>query len=238
MDIHGIPLGDRPLIAYHDHNGDRVRPRLLGFMAAGQSVAYASDAGTPLVADPGYGLMRGAIDAGHVVTSAPGPSAALAALTVAGLPNDRFTFAGFAPQAKGARRTFLESLKDYKSTVILFESPKRIKGLLGDLCDTFGQARQIAVCRELTKKFEEVLRGSVSEIQSQLEDRTLKGEIVVVIDRPAPKVARTEDIDAALQDALIEMRVKDAANHVADQFGLPKRDTYQRALKLKEERQI
>lgn len=232
MDIHGIPLGDRPLIAYHDHNGDRVRPRLLGFMNAGKSVAYASDAGTPLVADPGYGLMQGAIEGGFLVTSAPGPSAALAALTVAGLPNDRFTFAGFAPQAKGARRSFVAGLKDYHSTVILFESPKRIKALLADIALTFGEDRRVAVCRELTKKFEEVLRGTVGEVQEQIADRTLKGEIVVLIDRAPKDVATQDDIEEALREELLRSSVKDAAAAVAVKFERPKREVYQLALGL------
>jgi 16S rRNA (cytidine1402-2'-O)-methyltransferase len=232
MDIHGILLGDRQLVSYHDHNGEKVRPKLIAAIEAGKSVAYASDAGTPLVADPGYGLMRGAIEADVLVTSAPGPSAVLAALTVAGLPNDRFTFAGFVPNAKGARRAFLSGLAKSDGTMIVFESPKRIKAMLEDLSDIVESERQIAVARELTKRFEEVLRGTVSEVQELVEGRTFKGEMVVMLDKAPVELATDEDVEAALKDALAEHSLKDAAVIVADMYGRPKREIYQQALVL------
>lgn len=232
MDIHGVALGDRPLVSYHDHNGERVRPRILAALAAGKSVAYASEAGTPLVADPGYQLGAAAIAAGHPVTAAPGPSAVLAALTVSGLPSDRFLFAGFAPNASGPRRRWLEELCGIPATLVLYESPKRLHGLLGDLAITFAGSRRAAVCRELTKKFEEVTRGTLDEIAAAFAGRTVKGEIVVLIDRAREETAGATEIEAALREALTCQTVKDAAASVAELTGAPKRAVYQLALKL------
>ncbi|MGL4280384.1 MAG: 16S rRNA (cytidine(1402)-2'-O)-methyltransferase [Albidovulum sp.] len=232
MDIHGVALGDRPLLSYHDHNGERVRPRILAALAEGRSVAYASEAGTPLVADPGYQLGAAAIAAGHVVTAAPGPSAALAALTVSGLPSDRFLFAGFVPNAGGQRRRWLEEIGRIPATLILYESPKRINVLLRDMESVFGEERRIAVCRELTKKFEEVTRGSIAEVVAAFDGRAVKGEIVVLVDRARDAVAAPADIEVALREALTCQSVKDAAASVADLTGAPKREVYQLALKL------
>ena len=232
MDIHGIALRDRPLLSYHDHNGDRVRPRLLAALAAGKSVAYASEAGTPLVADPGYQLGAAAIAAGYPVVAAPGPSALLAALVVSGLPSDRFLFAGFAPNSAGQRRRWIEELRGIPATLVLYESPRRINALLGDLAAVLGGSRRAAVCRELTKKFEEVTRGTLDEIAAAFAGRTVKGEIVVVVDRAHGVAAAADDIDAALREALACQTVKDAAAAVADLTGAPKREVYQRALKL------
>lgn len=232
MDIHGIPVGDRPFLSYHDHNGERMRPRILAALEEGKSVAYASEAGTPLVADPGYQLGASAIAAGHVVTAAPGPSAALAALTVSGLPSDRFLFAGFAPNSGGQRRRWLEDLRGIAATLILYESPKRINGLLGDMESVFGGTRRVAVCRELTKKFEEITRGTVAELVTAFEGRTVKGEIVVIVDRARETGAGEAEIEAALREALTCQSVKDAAASVAELTGAPKREVYQLALKL------
>jgi len=231
MDIHGVPLNGRKMIAYHDHNGDRARPGLLKLLASGKSIAYASEAGMPMVADPGYGLAKEAAEEGYQVTCAPGPSASLAALCLSGLPSDRFLFVGFAPSAKGARRTWLEGVKDVDATLVMFESPKRIHKLLEDMCDVIGD-RDIAICRELTKKFEDVVRGSVTEVQQQISDRVLKGEIVVVVDRAKAIEVDDATIDAALREALQDMRVKDAANAVAAEFKISKRDVYQMALAI------
>ena len=236
MDIHGIALGDRALLSYHDHNGERVRPRILAALAAGKSVAYASEAGTPLVADPGYQLGVATIAAGHMVTAAPGPSAVLAALTVSGLPSDRFLFAGFAPNSSGQRRRWLEELRGVPATLVLYESPKRVHALLNDMIATFGGSRPAAVCRELTKKFEEVTRGTLDEIVAAFAERTLKGEIVVLIDRARGVTAGADEIEAALREALACQTVKDAAASVAELTGAPKREVYQRALKLAAER--
>lgn len=232
MEIHAVTPGDRPLVAYHDHNGEKVRPRLLAALAAGKSVAYASEAGTPLVADPGYQLARAAIAAGHPVISAPGPSAVLAALTVSGLPSDRFLFAGFPPAAAAARRRWLEDLAGIPATLILYESPKRVQGLLRELRDSLGADRLAAVCRELTKRFEEVSRGSLAELAAVFAERTVKGEIVIVIDRAGVVAADPAEVEARLREALKCHSIRDAAAEVSAALGLPRRQVYQTALRL------
>lgn len=232
MDIHGIALGDRPLVAYHDHNGDQVRPRLLRALEEGRTVAYASEAGTPLVADPGFQLARAAIAAGVPVHAAPGASAVLCALTVAGLPSDRFLFAGFPPAAAGARASFIAELAPVAATLVLYESPKRINRLLGELRDALGEGREAAVCRELTKRFEEVSRGTLGELAAAFDGREVKGEIVVLVDRGRGQAVDEAAVCAALRQAMSEMRMKDAATAVAGRFGLPRREVYQMALRL------
>ena len=231
MQIHGIELGDRPLIAYHDHNGATQRPRLLGLLEQAKSIAYASEAGTPLVADPGYQLARDAISGGFAVTSAPGPSAVIAALSIAGLPTDRFFFAGFAPTGSGARKTWLADLSQLSATLVIYESPKRVQRLLMDMVQSFGSERQVAICRELTKRFEEVLRGTAQELAEETATRNLKGEIVLVVDRDN-RVASTETMEDALKSAMQTMSIKDAAGTVAQALGLPRRQVYQAALDL------
>ncbi len=235
LDIHGVNLRGRPVIAYHDHNGAEARPRILRALEEGKSVAYASEAGTPLVADPGYQLGRAAIDAGHPVYTAPGPSAVLAALTVSGLPSDRFFFAGFPPNTTTARKKWLAELAAVPATLIFYESPKRLHAMLTDLGESLGMDRQIAVCRELTKKFEEVRRGALSDVLAGYEGQSVKGEIVVVVDRARGSAFGPEDIEAALRDRLARMRVKDAAQEVSALMNLPRRDVYQMALRLTQE---
>ncbi|UWQ95228.1 16S rRNA (cytidine(1402)-2'-O)-methyltransferase [Rhodobacteraceae bacterium M385] len=233
MEIHGVPVNSRPMIPYHDHNGAEARPRVLGALEKGQSVAYVSEAGTPLVADPGYQLGRAVIDAGYSVFSAPGPSAALAALTVSGLASDRFLFAGFAPSQTGARAKWLNGLDAAGATVIIYESPKRIHRMLGELCEALGDDREVAICRELTKRFEEVIRGTCGQVRDRLADRTLKGEIVVVISRATAQAPSEQDVETALTIALEDMPLKAASNHVAEMLGMSKRDVYQLGLRLK-----
>ncbi|SHJ00193.1 16S rRNA (cytidine1402-2'-O)-methyltransferase [Shimia gijangensis] len=232
LEIHGVALGDRPLLSYHDHSGARTREKLLGFLSAGKAVAYASEAGTPLIADPGYHLSKEAAEAGHLVTSAPGPSAIITALTLAGLPTDAFFFGGFLPNAKGARRTSLEALRDVPGTLVFYESPRRVAEMLKDAARVMGDDRQAAVCRELTKKFEEVRRGTLSDLASELDGVNVKGEIVVLIDRAAPREISDEDLTEALTEALKSMSVRDAADGVAKAFGAHKRKVYQMALKI------
>ncbi|PTX54447.1 16S rRNA (cytidine1402-2'-O)-methyltransferase [Litoreibacter ponti] len=231
MDIHGIALEGRPMVAYHDHNGAQARPKLLAALAAGKSVAYASEAGTPLIADPGYTLGREASEAGMMVTAAPGASALLAALAVGGLATDAFFFAGFAPNAKGARRAFLAALREVPGTLVFYESPKRVHRMLEDALDTYGN-RAAVVARELTKKFEDVRRGTLSDLVSTLEGETLKGEIVVLIARGDAQVFDESDMQLLLKDALKTSSVKDAVASVVAATGLPKRQVYQAALEL------
>ncbi len=231
MGLHGVALGKRPLIAYHDHSGQAGRSGILKLIGQGRSVAYVSEAGTPLVADPGFALAREAGVAGYLVTTAPGASAALAALSLSGLPSDRFLFAGFAPTTKGARLNWLRDLVMLPATLIIYESPKRIHGLLSTLCEITGEARKAALCREMTKKFEEVTRGSLGELCDVLADRRLKGEIVLVLER-GHEGTGDETMGAALRIALKTMSLKDAAATVAEAYGLPRRKVYQAALEL------
>lgn len=232
MEIHGVPLDHRMVLAYHDHNGPKMRPKLLALMAQGKSVAYASEAGTPLVADPGFILAREAIAMDLPVFPVPGASAVLAALTVAGLPTDRFLFAGFPPVAHAARQSFLKGLAGVEATLVLYESPKRVGDLLTDLVQAFGPDRRATICRELTKRFEETLRGTLAELATRIDGRELKGEIVVLVDRGEVQAATAEDLDSALRAALGTMRVKEAAETVAAALDLPRRDVYQAALRL------
>lgn len=234
MDIHGIPLRGRRIIPYHDHNADKQRPSLLAALQEGRSVAYASDAGTPLVADPGYRLARDTAEVGARVHAVPGPSAALAALSLSGLPSDRFLFAGFPPSAKGARSTWLERWAAVDATVILFESPKRVNHTVQKLCE-IEENRIIVIARELTKKFEEVIRGTAGELAVDPRLDTLRGEVVLVLDRPTPVVAGENELLDALKDRMSHMTIKDAAREVAQKLGLPRRDVYQAALGLADE---
>lgn len=232
MDIHGIALGDRPLISYHDHNGDRTRPKLMQYLAEGRSVAYGSEAGTPLIADPGYDLSKAASEAGYLVTSAPGPSAVATALTLAGLPTDRFLFLGFLPNTKTARISALEGIRDIAATLVFYESPKRIAATLADCADVLGGQRHAALCRELTKKFEEVRRGTLEELIASVAQSAPRGEIVLLIDRASKPEVNSDDLESDLRHALGSMKVRDAADLVARAHGLPRRKVYQMALGL------
>ncbi|PRX37668.1 16S rRNA (cytidine1402-2'-O)-methyltransferase [Meinhardsimonia xiamenensis] len=233
MDIHGIALEGRPLLAYHDHNAPAVRPRLLSELREGRSVAYAPEAGTPLISDPGYGLVRAVIEAGLPLTAVPGPAALATALTLAGLPTDRFLFAGFLPNGSTARRKALAELAAVPATLVFYESPRRVGEMLADAVLTLGEERQAAICRELTKRYEEVRRGSLGELARELAEERLRGEVVVIIDRNRGQ-ADAGELETALREALKTMSVKQAAGEVASRLGLPRRQVYQAALKLGE----
>lgn len=232
MEIHGVPLRDRPMWAYHDHNGGRMRPKILEALGAGQSVVYASEAGTPMVADPGFDLGRAAVAEGYTLISAPGPSAVIAALTLAGLPTDRFLFAGFLPNAASKRKAVLKELAGVPATLAFYESPKRVAAMLRDAAEVLGGARPAAVCRELTKKFEEVRRGTLDELAQIWTDSPPKGEIVVIIDRGGLEKIREVDLDRMVLETLKGHSTRDAADLVAAETGLPRREVYQRALLL------
>ena len=231
MDIHGIPLRGRRILAYHDHNGDRARPALMAALADGASIAYCSDAGTPLVADPGYRLAVDAAEAGARVHALPGPSSSLVALSLSGLPSDRFLFLGFPPSTATARQTFLKTWTAVDSTLILFESPRRVNRTLTDLA-AIDPSRMTVIARELTKKFEEVIRGTARDLAADPRMATLKGEVVMVLDRPGETVVDEAQLDDVIQRHMASMSVKDAAREAAQELGLPKRDVYQRALAL------
>ncbi|MFM2042705.1 MAG: rRNA ((1402)-2-O)-methyltransferase [Pseudomonadota bacterium] len=225
------------LLPYHDHNAATMRPRILARVAGGQAVALVSDAGTPLISDPGYKLVRDAAAAGLPVTHLPGASAALTALVLSGLPSDRFLFAGFLPSKQGARRTELEGLKPVQATLVLYESAQRLADLLADAADILG-GREAAVARELTKMFEEVRRGTLPDLAAHYAAAgPPKGEVVVVIAPPPAGEAATEaaDLDRLLRDALKTMSVRDAAASVATATGQPRKAVYARALELAKE---
>jgi 16S rRNA (cytidine1402-2'-O)-methyltransferase len=236
MAIHGIDTAGREIVAYHDHNGPVMRPRLLAALAAGRSVAYASEAGTPLIADPGYQLARAAIAAGHKVLAAPGASAVLAALTVSGLPSDRFFFAGFPPAQAGARRRFLDEIEKVPGTLILFESPRRIGRLLTELAQRWDATREAALCRELTKRFEEVQRGTLEALAADCVGRQVRGEVVLLVDRASGKTSTGEqdrtEMENSLRNRLKTHSLKEAVALVAGETGLPRRQVYQAALRL------
>lgn len=221
------------LEAYHEHNAARARPGILRRLAAGGRVALVSDAGTPLVSDPGYKLVREAVEAGVTVYPVPGASAALAALTVAGLPSDRFLFAGFLPPKSGGRRTALGELKDVGATLIFYETGPRLGAALADMAAVLGD-RPAAVARELTKLHEEVVRDRLPALAERYEEATPKGEMAVIVAPPDPNAAQVDDaeVDRRLAAALQNLSLRDAADQVAGTTGRPRREVYQRALAL------
>jgi 16S rRNA (cytidine1402-2'-O)-methyltransferase len=224
-----------PLTPYHDHNAAAARPKLLQRLAEGTALALVSDAGTPLLSDPGFKLVRAAQEAGHNVTVLPGASAPLAALVLAGLPTDQFFFAGFLPAKQAARRARIEELAGIPATLVLFETAPRIAAALADLATGLGR-REAAVCRELTKLHEEVRRGDLTSLAQSFGDRDTRGEIVLVVAPPA--AAAPLDIgeaDVLLRGALTRASLKDAVAEVARATGLPRREVYRRALALAKE---
>ncbi len=227
---HGI---ERPLVAYHDHNAERMRPLLLERLRRGEAVALVSDAGTPLVSDPGFKLVRAALAEGLSVTAVPGPSAPLAALLLSGLPSDRFLFAGFLPPKAAARRTALAELATVKASLVFFESAPRLAGALADMAAVLGP-RSAAVARELTKLYEEVRRGGLAELAAHYRgEGPPRGELVVVVAPPeAAPAPEGEALDRQIEAALAAMSVKDASAVVAAATGLPRREVYARALVL------
>ena len=233
LDRYGIV--NRPF-AYHEHNADEAGPKLIAALEEGKSVALVSDAGTPLVSDPGYRLGQMAIEAGHKVVPIPGPSAPLAALVGSGLPSDAFMFAGFLPVKDKGKRDRLAELSRVPATVIFFESPHRIGASLSIAADVLGPGRRAAVCRELTKAFEEFQRGTLEELAAQYEDRAVKGEIVLLIAPPEiDDVPGAMEVDVLLRELAATMPTSRAAAEGARLTGLSKKDLYQRLLALKEE---
>jgi len=222
----------RTMIPYHDHNAEGVRPGLIARMG-GEAVALVSDAGTPLISDPGYKLVRDARAAGHTVVTIPGPCAAVAALTLAGLPTDRFLFLGFLPSKEAARATAIAEVAAIRATLVLYESGPRLAACLTALAAGLGD-RDAAVTREITKRYEEAVTGSLSILAARYADAPPKGEIVVVVAPPGdPEPATEADADAALADALTRLPAGRAASEVAKALGLDRRTLYARALELK-----
>ena len=224
-----------PLVSYNDHNAAERRPRLLAALAEGKAVALVSDAGTPLVSDPGYKLVAEAIAAGHRVIPVPGASAMLAALVASGLPSDAFLFAGFPPTKTEARRRRFEDVARVPGSLVFYESPHRLADFLADAVAVFGADRPAAVARELTKTFEETVRGSLAELAGIFAERTVKGEIVVVIGPPPEEAASEADVDAMLRAALARQAPGKAVAEVARLTGADRKALYERALALKAE---
>ena len=233
LEIHGIQLKNRSLISYHDHNGSKARPKLLAYLKNGNSVAYASEAGTPLIADPGFSLLNEVLSMENDVTSAPGPCALIAALTVAGLPTDRFYFEGFLPNNKSQRELKFRGLKSYLGTLIFYESAKRLNDTLVIAKEVFGGDRQGVVCRELTKKFEDIQRGRLKELSEIYFDKSIKGEVVLLVAGAGNTDIDWSEIEQHLRNALKSMSVKDSAEAVAIAFNVPRRNIYQLALQIK-----
>ena len=222
----------RPSRPYHEHNAQRERPRILAELAAGKSVALISDAGTPLVSDPGYKLVREALAAGRRVVSLPGPSAALAALTSAGLATDTFLFGGFLPPKQAARRARLARLQEVPATLVLFEAPSRLVDSLEDIAQVLGP-RDAAVARELTKLHEELRRGTPAELAQWAAEASPRGEMVVLVGPPLPQAVTDEAIAAKLTPMLFVMSLSDAAKAAADDLGVAKARAYDIGIALK-----
>lgn len=230
LNLHGIA---KPLTAYNDHNAVRERPKLIARLRQGARIALVSDAGTPLISDPGFKLVREAIQDGLPVHAIPGASAVTTALALAGLPTDRFFFAGFLPARSGERRTALAELKGVAATLVLFESAQRLAESLADIADVLG-VRTVAVTRELTKLHEEVRRGLAGELAAHYgRVGAPKGEVTLVVSPPHEIAADTARIDAALTKALAFMPVRAAVDLVSEMLEAPRRSVYDRALALK-----
>jgi len=223
----------KKLERYDEHAAERARPKVMATLAQGGRVALISDAGTPLVSDPGYRLVREVAEAGHRIYPIPGASALLAGLSVAGLPTDRFLFAGFPPPRSAARRTFLAELAGIRATLVFFEGGSRLADSLADMAAVLGD-REAVVCRELTKLYETVVRGALSQLAADPQFAAPKGEIVVLVGPGREQEATAADADAALADALTRLRPAEAAAEVAKALGLSRRELYKRALALKD----
>ena len=218
--------------AYHEHNASGVRPKILAELAAGKTLALVSDAGTPLISDPGQPLIRAARAAGHGVFAVPGASAPIAALSVAGLATDRFTFVGFLPTKSGRRRQALADIADQDGTLVLFEASRRLPALLADIADQLGD-REVSIARELTKKFETVITAHASALAQGLDDDMLRGECVVLIaPRAAPALPDVGALDSLLVRALDAFSLRDAVSEVTRASGVSRRTVYDRALML------
>ncbi|MEM8985522.1 MAG: 16S rRNA (cytidine(1402)-2'-O)-methyltransferase [Pseudomonadota bacterium] len=226
---HGIDTAKR---SYHDHNAERARPEIIARLKDGAAIALVSDAGTPLISDPGYKLVREARAEGLAVHAVPGPSALTAALSVAGLPTDRVLFAGFPPQKAAARSAFFDSFAATPASLVFYETGPRLAASLTAMADAFGD-RDAAVVRELTKTYEEARLGRLSMLARQCAQKPPKGEIVVIVARADADAAPAADLDALVSHALETQSVKDAAAAVAAETGFPKKTVYARALALK-----
>jgi len=229
---------EAPLFPYHEHNAERQRPRILAALADGKAVALVSDAGTPLISDPGYRLVGDVVAAGHRVFPIPGPSAVIAGLSAAGLPTDTFLFAGFLPPKMVARRKRLAELAAVPATLVFYEAPQRTAETLADMAETLGGARPAVVAREVTKAFETFRRDTLAALAAAFgAEPEPRGEITILVGPPAETVADDDTLDAALMAALRTESVSAASAAVAAALGLPRKKVYARALELREDRE-
>ena len=238
MDIHQIPLRRRKIISYHDHNGERKRPLILKEIESGKSISYCSEAGSPLIADPGFQLGREIVKAGHKVFSVPGACALIAALTVSGLPTNQFFYAGFLPTTKNMRIKFLENLKEIPSTIVFYESPKRVNKSISDMLEVMGPDRSLVIARELTKKFEEIIRTTLADVQLELRNRVIKGEIVILLGKENKSKPSTANIKELLSIEFREHTLKDSVANISIKTGINRSKVYKTALELVKEAKI
>ena len=232
MDIHSIPLRGRKIISYNDHNGSSKRPLILSEIALGKSVSYSSEAGSPLVADPGYQLGREVTNSGYRVVTVPGACAVIAALTVSGLPTNQFFYAGFLPNSKSARQKFLKLVENIPGTLVFYESPKRLNKALIDMLFILGPERPVVIARELTKKFEETIRSTLGEINEKIEGRSIKGEIVILLGKKPETVFNLEDLHKILLVELRKYSLKDSVLKIAMRTGVARSLVYKAALEI------
>lgn len=232
MDIHSIPLRGRKIISYNDHNGSSKRPLILSEIALGKSVSYSSEAGSPLVADPGYQLGREVTNSGYKVVTVPGACAVIAALTVSGLPTNQFFYAGFLPNSKSARQKFLKLVENIPGTLVFYESPKRLNKALIDMLFILGPERPVVIARELTKKFEETIRSTLGEINEKIEGRSIKGEIVILLGKKPETIFNLEDLHKILLVELRKNSLKDSVLKVAMRTGVARSLVYKAALEI------
>ena len=238
MNIHQIPIRGRKVISYHDHNGERKRPLILEEIKNGKAVSYCSEAGSPLIADPGFQLGREVIKAGYKVLSVPGACALIAALTVAGLPTNQFFYAGFLPTTKNIRIKFLENLKEIPATIVFYESPKRLNKSISDMLEVMGPDRSLVIARELTKKFEEIIRTSLKEVQRELGNRVIKGEIVILLGKKNESSLNTADIKELLLLEFEKYSLKESVANISVRTGINRSKVYKAALELIKEAEL
>lgn len=222
------------LVPYHEHNAQAQRPKIIDWIKEGKSVGLVSDAGTPLISDPGYKLAKEIKDEGFKVEALPGPCAAITALTLSGLPTDRFYFYGFLPQKTAARKKALEEAADISGSVIFYENKNRVLETLADIQSVWGECT-VSLARELTKEHQEVISLSVSELIEQLKSKAPKGEIILIVDRPPGKIKNEEQVDPLIKKYLNKHPVKTVVQMVSEETGVSKNKVYERALKLKEQ---
>ena len=238
MNIHQIPIRGRKVISYHDHNGERKRPLILEEIKNGKAVSYCSEAGSPLIADPGFQLGREVIKAGYKVLSVPGACALIAALTVAGLPTNQFFYAGFLPTTKNIRIKFLENLKEIPATIVFYESPKRLNKSISDMLEVMGPDRSLVIARELTKKFEEIIRTSLAEVQRELGNRVIKGEIVLLLGKKNESNLSITDIKELLLIEFEKYSLKESVANISLTTGINRSKVYKAALELIKEAEL